>query len=57
MKYRLLSVAEMELSKAAEWYEARAADLGQEFLDEFEAVMDRVMAFPEAWRRIGERHR
>jgi len=57
MKYRLLSVAETELSEAAKWYEAKATGLGQEFLDEFDAVMDRIMGFPEAWRRIGARHR
>jgi plasmid stabilization system protein ParE len=57
MSYRLLSVADSELTEAAQWYEAQAAGLGQEFLDEFEAVMSRVMRFPEAWTKIGARHR
>ena len=57
MTYRLLSVADTELSQAAKWYEAQATGLGQEFLDEFESVMGRIMGFPEAWRRIGARHR
>ena len=57
MSYRLLSVADTELAEAAKWYEAQATGLGQEFLDEFEAVMGRIMRFPEAWTRIGARHR
>ena len=57
MNYRLLAVAEAELAEAAAWYEERASGLGQEFLDEFEAVMRRVMRFPDAWRRVGMRHR
>ena len=57
MKYRLLSVAEAELAEAASWYEGQAAGLGQEFLDEFEMVLDWIMRFPEAWKRVGTRHR
>lgn len=57
MRYRLLSVADSELAEAAKWYEAQATGLAQEFLDEFEAVMGRIMRFPEAWTRIGARHR
>lgn len=57
MKYRLLSVAEAELAEAARWYENQTAGLGQEFLDEFEAAMNRIMCFPEAWAKIGARHR
>lgn len=57
MNYRLLTVAEAELAEAATWYEAQAAGLGQEFLDEFEAVMERLMRFPDAWTRVGARHR
>ena len=57
MKYRLLSIADAELAEAARWYEGQATGLGQEFLDEFESVMDRIMRFPEAWARIGPRHR
>jgi hypothetical protein len=57
MNYRLLSVADTELGEAAKWYEAQATGLGQEFLDEFEAVMGRIVRLPEAWKRIGARHR
>lgn len=57
MKYRLLAVAEAELAEAAVWYESQASGLGREFLDEFESVMARVVEFPEAWKRVGTRHR
>ncbi len=57
MNYRLLSIADAELAEAASWYETQATGLGREFLDEFEAVLDRIMRFPEAWTRIGARHR
>lgn len=57
MTYRLLSVAESELAAAAAWYEAQASGLGGEFLDEFAATMARIDQFPEAWMRVGVRHR
>lgn len=57
MNYRLLQPAELELTQAASWYEAQAAGLGLQFLDEFEAVMERVTQFPEAWTKISARHR
>ena len=57
MSYRILSAAESELAAAAAWYEAQAPGLGEEFLDEFVATMARVDRFPEAWMRVGARHR
>lgn len=57
MTYRLLAVAEEELAAAATWYEAQATGLGGEFLDEFEAVMERILQSANAWKRVGTRHR
>lgn len=57
MNFRLLSVAERELAEAAGWYEEQARGLGQQFLDEFEATMERVIRFPDAWTPISTRHR
>lgn len=57
MNYRLLSVAEAELAEVALWYEAQAPGLGQQFLDEFERTMERVVRFPDAWTKISVRHR
>ena len=57
MTYSLLAVAEAELAEAATWYETQASGLGKEFLEEFEAVMERIIRFPDAWTRVGARHR
>lgn len=57
MNYRLLSVAEAELAETARWYESQCPNLGHDFLDEFEAVMGRIMRFPLAWTKVSERHR
>ncbi|MDB4385046.1 hypothetical protein N9023_05020 [Opitutaceae bacterium] len=57
MTYRLLSVAETELAETTLWYEEQSKGLGRSFLDEFEAVMLRISKFPEAWKRVGSRHR
>jgi len=57
MTYRLLAVAEAELSDAAVWYESQAPGLGQEFLDEFERTIQRILQFPEDWAEISQRHR
>ena len=57
MTYRLLSVAENELADTTLWYEKQSKGLGENFLDEFEAVMIRISKFPEAWNPVGSRHR
>lgn len=57
MTYRLLSLAEAELAEAAAWYEQQASGLDQLLLDEFEATMERVLRFPEAWTQVSARHR
>ena len=43
--------AEKELEAAAVWYEGRQADLGDDFLDEFERTLPRIVAEPERWRK------
>jgi len=44
--------AEQELEAAAIWYEGRQSGLGDDFLDEFERTLRRVVAEPERWRMI-----
>ena len=44
--------ADQELEAAALWYEARQPGLGDDFLDEFERTLRRIMAEPERWRRV-----
>ena len=42
--------AEWELEAAALWYEQRQPGLGDDFLDEFEATLRRIVREPERWR-------
>ena len=44
--------ADAELESAALWYEDRQQDLGNDFLDEFERTLRRIVAEPERWHRI-----
>ena len=41
-----------ELEAAALWYEERQTGLGQDFLDQFEGAMRRILAEPERWGKI-----
>jgi len=41
-----------ELEAAALWYEERQPGLGDDFLDEFERTLRRVLGDPGRWRRI-----
>ena len=41
-----------ELAAAVLWYEERQPGLGNDFLDEFENTLCRVVAEPERWRKI-----
>lgn len=44
--------ADQELEAAALWYQERHAGLGDDFLDEFEYTLHRIVAEPERWRKI-----
>ena len=44
--------ADEELEAAALWYEERQPGLGDDFLDEFERTLRRIVAEPERWRKI-----
>ena len=48
--YRFLSPAEEEMTGAALFYEAAASQLGDDFLDDVQRVIDTLRAFPQ----IGE---
>ena len=41
-----------ELEAAALWYEERQAGLGVDFLAEYQAMLDRILAAPERWRKV-----
>jgi len=44
--------ADLELEAAALWYEDRQPGLGDDFLNEFEHTLRRVVAQPERWRKV-----
>ena len=41
-----------ELEAAALWYEAARPGLGADFLEEYQATLNRIIAEPERWRKI-----
>ena len=49
--------ADEELEAAALWYEERQPRLGEDFLNEFERTLRRIVAEPERWRKIRGDHR
>jgi toxin ParE2 len=44
--------ADEELEAAAVWYEERQPGLGDDFLDEFERTLLRIVAEPGRWRIV-----
>jgi hypothetical protein len=44
--------ADEELEAAALWYEERQPGLGDDFLDQFERALRRIVAEPERWRKF-----
>lgn len=50
--------ADEELEAAALWYDQRQPGLGNDFLDQFQRTLRRIVAEPEGWRKIrGENRR
>jgi plasmid stabilization system protein ParE len=47
----ILPRAEKEIAQAEDWYEARREGLGQRFLDEIEAMFDRIADGPTRFPR------
>lgn len=57
MKPRFSFAAELDLAEAKAYYDAQGLGLGDRFLDEVEAALARITAFPEAWRQLSENTR
>jgi plasmid stabilization system protein ParE len=51
MKLRYLTVAEVEATEAAEYYENQNAGLGAECVDELKRAERRIAQHPSAWAR------
>ena len=49
MKIEFLEPAQIELDEAFNWYECQQLNLGIQFLNEFDAAIRRVIAFPESY--------
>jgi plasmid stabilization system protein ParE len=57
LKVRLLKAAEKELDEGVSYYEAQVPGLGNEFLEETRAAIDRIKQYPEAWHAVSRRTR
>lgn len=53
MNVRLLEVAQQELDEAVSHYDSQSPGLGNAFLLESVAAIDRIRRFPEAWHPMG----
>lgn len=54
MTIRLLEVAQQELDEAFAYYNEQAPGLGDAFLLEAVAAIDRIRRFPHGWHSLGE---
>ncbi len=52
MRLRTLSAAEDELVEGALWYEDRQAGLGEQFIDEYQEAILRIIAAPLSFTRL-----
>ena len=57
MTVRLLGVAQQELIEAIVYYNGESPGLGDVFLLETVAAIDRIRRFPEAWHPLGKETR
>jgi len=57
MKLRFSRAAETDLAEAAAYYDEQFDGLGARLLDEVEAALGRITAFPEAWQALSENTR
>lgn len=53
MNVRLLETAQLELDEAISYYNAQQPGLGDVFLLETIAAIDRIRRFPDAWHPMG----
>ena len=54
MNVRVLEVAQRELDEAVSYYNGQVAGLGDAFLLEAIAAIERIRQFPDAWHPLGE---
>lgn len=49
MRVRFLTIADVEATEAAEYYEAQEFGLGAEFVEELQKTEGRIIEHPNAW--------
>ena len=52
MNLRVHAEAEKELLKGATWYDERQSGLGEQFIDEYQSAILRILATPRSYARI-----
>ena len=57
IRYRIVSAASSEAQEAATFYNDEQIALGEEFLDEIDEKIDRLIKFPRLGRPVGRRVR
>ncbi len=57
MNFEILETARHELDEAITYYNRQQPELGDAFLFEVLAAIDRIRAFPEAWPQLSRRTR
>ena len=53
MSLRVLEIAQLELDEAISYYNAQKPGLGDAFLLEAVAAIERIRKFPDAWHPLG----
>jgi len=54
MQVRFLQPVQYELDEAVDYYNAQMSNLGNEFLIEILAALDRIALWPDAWHEISK---
>jgi len=52
MKVEFLEAVQAKLDQAFEWYEIQQKNLGLQFLNEFDAAIRRITAYPKSYALI-----
>lgn len=52
MTYRFLAAARIELEEVCNFYESRRPGLGEEFAQEIERAIQRILDYPLAWPKV-----
>ena len=54
MKYTFVASARAELREAVDFYNRRQSRLGEEFFEEVEETISRILQRPTSWKRLAE---